>query len=59
MENSGSVTEFRDKNLELYKLISSIKTDNNGQNLIAMEVLGQDHKRALTTGPSDHSQMAR
>ncbi|XP_060768159.1 uncharacterized protein LOC132875403 [Neoarius graeffei] len=59
MENSGSVTEFRDKNLELYKLISSIKTDNNGQNLIAMEVLGQDHKRALTTGPSDRSQMAR
>ncbi|CAM4573302.1 unnamed protein product [Leuciscus chuanchicus] len=58
-ENPNSVSEFKNKNPELHKLISSIKTDNNGQNLIAMEVLGQDHRRALTTGPSSRSQMAR
>ncbi|XP_034158338.2 uncharacterized protein LOC113528924 [Pangasianodon hypophthalmus] len=59
LENSNSVNEIKNKNPEFYKLISSIKTDNNGQNLIAMEVLGQDHRRALTTGPSTRSQMAR
>ncbi|CAM4573095.1 unnamed protein product [Leuciscus chuanchicus] len=59
IENPNSVSEFKNKNPELHKLISSIKTDNNGQNLIAMEVLGQDHRRALTTGPSSRSQMAR
>lgn len=59
IENPNSESEFKNKNPELYKLISSIKTDNNGQKLIAMEVLGQDHRRALTTGPSSHSQMAR
>jgi len=53
------VSELKNKNPELNKLISSIKTDINGQNLIAMEVLGQDHRRALTTGPSSRSQMAR
>ncbi|XP_067248763.1 uncharacterized protein [Chanodichthys erythropterus] len=59
IENSNSVSEIKNKNPELYKLISSIKTDNNGLSLIAMEVLGQDHKQALTTGPSSRSQMAR
>ncbi|XP_051747343.1 uncharacterized protein LOC127511048 isoform X6 [Ctenopharyngodon idella] len=59
IENSNSVSEIKNKNPELYKLISSIKTDNNGLNLIAMEVLGQDHRRALTTGPSSRSQTAR
>ncbi|KAK9976718.1 hypothetical protein ABG768_021923 [Culter alburnus] len=59
IENSNSVSEIKNKNPELYKMISSIKTDNNGLNLIAMEVLGQDHRRALTTGPSSRSQMAR
>ncbi|KAK9976688.1 hypothetical protein ABG768_021893 [Culter alburnus] len=59
IENSNSVREIKNKNPELYKLISSIKTDNNGLSLIAMEVLGQDHRRALTTGPSSRSQMAR
>ncbi|KAL1276653.1 hypothetical protein QQF64_036276 [Cirrhinus molitorella] len=52
-------SEWKNKNPALYKLISSIKTDNNGWTLIAMEVLGQDHRRALTTGPSSRSQMAR
>ncbi|KAG1928587.1 preprotein translocase subunit SecA [Pimephales promelas] len=33
--------------------------ENSNSNLIAMEVLGQDHRRALTTGPSSRSQMAR
>ncbi|XP_039509517.1 uncharacterized protein LOC120464199 [Pimephales promelas] len=59
IENPNSVSELKNKNPELNKLISSIKTDINGQNLIAMEVLGQDHRRALTTGPSSRSQMAR
>ncbi|XP_077065732.1 uncharacterized protein LOC143718601 [Siphateles boraxobius] len=59
IENPNSVSDFKNKNPELHKLISSIKTDNNGQNLIAMEVLGHDHRRALTTGPSSRSQMAR
>ncbi|XP_051987382.1 uncharacterized protein LOC127647274 [Xyrauchen texanus] len=59
MENSNSVNEFKNKNPELNKLINSIKTDNTGQHLIAMEVLGQDHRQALTTGPSNRSQMAR
>ncbi|XDV26026.1 hypothetical protein PO909_029834 [Leuciscus waleckii] len=59
IENPNSESEFKNKNPKLHKLISSIKTDNNGQNLIAMEVLGQDHRRALTTGPSSRSQMAR
>lgn len=59
IDNPNSVSELKNKNLPLYKLISSIKTDNNGWNLIAMEVLGQDHRRALTTGPSSHSQTAR
>ncbi|XP_056593358.1 uncharacterized protein LOC130412201 [Triplophysa dalaica] len=59
LENPKSASEFKNKNLELYKLISSIKTDKNGQNLIGMEVLGQDHRQALTTGPSSRSQMAR
>ncbi|XDV26047.1 hypothetical protein PO909_029851, partial [Leuciscus waleckii] len=59
IESPNSVSEFKNKNPELHKLISSIKTDNNGLNLIAMEVLGQDHRRALTTGPSSRSQMAR
>ncbi|KAI7793682.1 hypothetical protein IRJ41_025213, partial [Triplophysa rosa] len=59
LENPKSASEFKKKSPELYKLISSIKSDNNGQNLIAMEVLGQDHIQALTTGPSSRSQMAR
>ncbi|KAL0194974.1 hypothetical protein M9458_008546, partial [Cirrhinus mrigala] len=58
IENPNSLSEFKNKNPALYELISSIKTDNRW-NLIAMEVLGQDHRRALTTGPSSHSQMAR
>ncbi|KAF4073474.1 hypothetical protein AMELA_G00259060 [Ameiurus melas] len=57
--SSSHVSEFKKKNPQLYNLISSIKTDSDGQNLIAMEVLGQDHRRALTTGPSRISQMAR
>ncbi|KAM9440454.1 uncharacterized protein Hap1MRO34_025693 [Clarias gariepinus] len=59
IESSASVNEFKNKNPGLYKLISRIKTDNNGLSLIAMEVLGQDHRRALTTGPSSLSQAAR
>ncbi|KAI7793445.1 hypothetical protein IRJ41_023817 [Triplophysa rosa] len=59
VEESKSASEFKTKNTELYKLISSVKTDNNGQTLIAMEVLGQDHRQALTTGPTSRSQMAR
>ncbi|XP_016115651.1 uncharacterized protein [Sinocyclocheilus grahami] len=59
IDNPNSVSEFKNKNLPLYKLISNIKTDSNGWNLITMEVLGQDHRRALTTGPSSHSQKAR
>ncbi|XP_042578754.1 uncharacterized protein LOC122137151 [Cyprinus carpio] len=59
IDNPNSVSELKNKNLPLYKLINSIKTDNNGWNLIAMEVLGQDHRRALTTGPSSRSQTAR
>lgn len=59
IEDPNSGSEIKNKNPELYKLISSIKTDNNGLNLIAMEVLGQDHRQALTTGPSSRSQMAR
>ncbi|XP_073730550.1 uncharacterized protein [Misgurnus anguillicaudatus] len=59
MSIENSANEFKNKSPELYKLISSIKTDSNGQNLVAMEVLGQDHRRALTTGPSNRSQMAR
>ncbi|XP_048010494.1 uncharacterized protein LOC125244454 [Megalobrama amblycephala] len=59
IEDPNSGSEIKNKNPELYKLISSIKTDNNGLNLIAMEVLGQDHRQALTTGPSSRSQVAR
>ncbi|XP_016328326.1 uncharacterized protein LOC107677803 [Sinocyclocheilus anshuiensis] len=59
IDNQNSVSKLKNKNLPLYKLISSIKTDSNGWNLIAMEVLGQDHRRALTTGPSSRSQKAR
>ncbi|RXN12430.1 hypothetical protein ROHU_010113 [Labeo rohita] len=59
IENPNSLSEFKSKNPVLYELISSIKTDDSGWNLIAMEVLGQDHRQALTTGPSSHSQMAR
>lgn len=59
IDNPDSVSELKNKNLPLYKLISSIKTDSNGWNLIAMEVLGQDHRRALTTGPSSLSKTAR
>ncbi|XP_036418950.1 uncharacterized protein LOC118802510 [Colossoma macropomum] len=47
------------KNSQLYKLVDSIQNDNNGQNLIAMEVLGQNHRQALTSGPSNHSKMSR
>ncbi|XP_048011335.1 uncharacterized protein LOC125244980 [Megalobrama amblycephala] len=59
IEDPNSGSEIKNKNPELYKLISSIKTDNSGLNLIAMEVLGQDHRQALTTGPSSRSQVAR
>ncbi|KAL0194980.1 hypothetical protein M9458_008552, partial [Cirrhinus mrigala] len=52
IENPNALSEFKNKNPALYKLISSMKTDNNGWNLTAMEVLEQDHRRALTTGPS-------
>ncbi|XP_052409495.1 uncharacterized protein LOC127955908 [Carassius gibelio] len=59
IDNPDSVSDLKNKNLPLYELISSIKTDSNGWNLIAMEVLGQDHRRALTTGPSSLSKTAR
>ncbi|KAG7314318.1 hypothetical protein KOW79_021621 [Hemibagrus wyckioides] len=60
METSDSANnQLKSKNPGLYKLISSINTDISGQNLIAMEVLGLDHRRALTTGPNTSSQKAR
>ncbi|XP_059367657.1 uncharacterized protein LOC132106059 [Carassius carassius] len=59
IDKPDSVSELKNKNLPLYNLISSMKTDSNGWNLIAMEVLGQDHRRALTTGPSSLSKTAR
>ncbi|KAI4890633.1 hypothetical protein NFI96_016962, partial [Prochilodus magdalenae] len=51
--------QFAIKNPQLYKLIDSIQNDNNGQDLIAMEVLGQDYRRALTSGSSSHSKRSR
>ncbi|KAF5880029.1 Protein translocase subunit SecA [Clarias magur] len=59
IESSASANEFKIQNPELHKLINRIKTDNTGQSLVAMEVLGQDHRRALTTGTSWLSQTAR
>ena len=47
------------KNPQLYKLVDSIQNDNNGQNLIAMEVLGQNHRQAVTSGASNHPKMSR
>ncbi|KAI4893737.1 hypothetical protein NFI96_026669, partial [Prochilodus magdalenae] len=59
IKNLDPQEQYAIKNPQLHKLIESIQNDNNGQNLIAMEVLGQDHRHALTSGSSSHSKMSR
>lgn len=51
--------QFKNTNPNLYEMIASIKDDNNGQSLIAMEVLAVDHRRALTTGRSHRATKCR
>ncbi|XP_067449614.1 uncharacterized protein [Thunnus thynnus] len=51
--------QLKNSNPKLYEMIESIKDDNNGRNLIAMEVLAKDHKRALTTASSHQAMKCR
>ena len=51
--------QLKNSNPKLYEMIESIKDDNNGQNLIAMEVLAADHRCALTMGQSQHAKKCR
>ena len=51
--------QLKNSNPKLYEMIESIKDDNNGRNLIAMEVLAKDHKRALTMGASHQAKKCR
>ncbi|XP_042263836.1 uncharacterized protein LOC121895074 [Thunnus maccoyii] len=51
--------QLKNSNPKLYEMIESIKDDNNGRNLIAMEVLVKDHKRALTMGASHQAKKCR
>ena len=58
-KDKPELQQLKNSNPKLYEMIESIKDDNNGRNLIAMEVLAKDHKRALTTGASQHSKKCR
>ena len=51
--------KLKNTNPKLYEMIESIKDDNNGRNLVAMEVLAVDHRFALTTGRSHYAQKSR
>uniref|UniRef100_UPI0037E947D5 uncharacterized protein n=1 Tax=Semicossyphus pulcher TaxID=241346 RepID=UPI0037E947D5 len=51
--------QLRNSNPALYSMIESIKEDNNGGNLVAMEVIAEDHRRALTTGRGHHVEKCR
>eukprot|EP00064_Thunnus_orientalis_P025120 superscaffoldBa00011948_g25447 len=51
--------QLKNSNPKLYEMIESIKDDNDGRNLIAMEVLAKDHKRALTMGASHQAMKCR
>ncbi|CAK6981995.1 uncharacterized protein LOC121895074 [Scomber scombrus] len=51
--------QLRNTNPKLYEMIKSIKDDNNGRNLVAMEVLAKDHRCALTTASSHYAKKSR
>ncbi|XP_044206348.1 uncharacterized protein LOC122981723 isoform X1 [Thunnus albacares] len=51
--------QLKNSNPKLYEMIENIKDDKNGLNLIAMEVLAKDHKRALTMGASHQAKKCR
>ncbi|KAJ7987017.1 hypothetical protein DPEC_G00334400 [Dallia pectoralis] len=51
--------DLRQRNPKLYDLIDSIGSDPNGMNLVAMRVLKQHHRDALTTGTSKESDNCR
>ncbi|KAJ7987042.1 hypothetical protein DPEC_G00334660 [Dallia pectoralis] len=50
---------LRQRNQKLYDLIDSIGSDPNGMNLVAMRVLKQHHRDALTTGTCKESDNCR
>ncbi|CAK6980120.1 uncharacterized protein LOC122981723 isoform X2, partial [Scomber scombrus] len=51
--------QLKNRNPKLYEMIEGIKDDNNGRNLVAMEVLAVDHRCALTTASSQHAKKSR
>ncbi|KAJ7987040.1 hypothetical protein DPEC_G00334640 [Dallia pectoralis] len=53
------IEDLRQRNQKLYNLIDSIGSDPNGMNLVAMRVLKQHHRDALTTGTSKESDNCR
>ncbi|KAJ7996402.1 hypothetical protein DPEC_G00236710 [Dallia pectoralis] len=53
------IEDLRQKNPKLYDLIDSVGSDPNGMNLVAMRVLTQHHRDALTTGTSKESDNCR
>ncbi|XP_028980887.2 uncharacterized protein LOC105009149 isoform X1 [Esox lucius] len=53
------IENLRQKNPKLYDMINSIESDPNGMNLLAMRVLKQHHRDALTTGSSKESDNCR
>lgn len=46
-----TLRRLKNKNPALYEMITSKEEDKRGSNLVTMEVLVEDHKRVLTTGP--------
>ncbi|CAK6983566.1 uncharacterized protein LOC122981724 [Scomber scombrus] len=51
--------QLKNRNPKLYEMIEGIKDDNNGRNLIAMEVLAKDHQCVLTIGKNQHAKKSR
>ncbi|CAK6984368.1 uncharacterized protein LOC122981723 isoform X2, partial [Scomber scombrus] len=51
--------QLKNRNPKLYEMLEGIKDDNNGRNLVAMEVLAVDHRCALTTASSHYAKKSR
>ncbi|KAJ8250878.1 hypothetical protein GJAV_G00214280, partial [Gymnothorax javanicus] len=58
-EHSEIGENLRKKNPKLHKMMESVETDPNGENLLAMEVLTDHQRLALTSGSSKESKQCR